>query len=221
MNPIKVRILYSLVSILVAWCMAWTAGGTFSAGAGGGESSYEIEDDYSTDTTANYSVALAENGVQSLSVGSGVLTGTASTTAHWYHETALSSVNHYIQADCQYTANSNDAALIARCNGSNTFYQIKRGDATHYALYRVVSGTPTWCATQSGTIAKDNTYTLKLSVSGTGSTVTVTLDIDGVNVINYGDTNAARLTSGSYVGVRINNSSQGSTTVDNLIADPL
>jgi len=36
MNPIKVRILYSLISILVAWCMAWTAGGTFSAGAGGG-----------------------------------------------------------------------------------------------------------------------------------------------------------------------------------------
>lgn len=32
----KSRILYSLISILVAWCMAWTAGGTFSAGAGGG-----------------------------------------------------------------------------------------------------------------------------------------------------------------------------------------
>ncbi len=36
MNPIKARILYGLISILVAWCMAWTAGGTFSAGAGGG-----------------------------------------------------------------------------------------------------------------------------------------------------------------------------------------
>lgn len=32
MNPIRARILYSLISILVAWCMAWTAGGTFSAG---------------------------------------------------------------------------------------------------------------------------------------------------------------------------------------------
>ncbi len=36
MNPIRARILYSLISILVALCMAWTAGGTFSAGAGGG-----------------------------------------------------------------------------------------------------------------------------------------------------------------------------------------
>jgi len=36
MNSIKVRILYSLISILVAWCMAFTAGGTFSSGSGGG-----------------------------------------------------------------------------------------------------------------------------------------------------------------------------------------
>lgn len=36
MNPIRARILYSLISILVAFCLAFTAGGTFSAGAGGG-----------------------------------------------------------------------------------------------------------------------------------------------------------------------------------------
>lgn len=45
-QPTKSRILYSLISILVVFCLAWTAGGTFGTGAGGGASCTESCGDY-------------------------------------------------------------------------------------------------------------------------------------------------------------------------------
>ena len=39
MNPIKVRILYGLLGVLAVFCIAFTAGGTFNSGSGGGGSS--------------------------------------------------------------------------------------------------------------------------------------------------------------------------------------
>jgi hypothetical protein len=199
-----------------------SASGQMVIGSGGQSEVYEIEDDYSTDTTANYTRTEGD-ATAALSISGGKLHQSISYKGGgWYHETSLSSTNHYVQADLLNATNTNDrAGLKARHNGTDTYYYVRFNGDTIY-LYRSIDGTRTYLDDYNGSYVGGAEYNVKLSVSGTGETVNVTVDVDGTQRINYSDISESRIISGSYIGIELSRSSQDyDVTIDNLIADSI
>lgn len=189
--------------------------------------SYEIEDLFGSDTTANYTKIMDDSGTASLSVSGGALRANNFTVSRWFHETALSSANHYVQGSFLIGVEGDpaygDSALpIARSDGTSgataDYYYIDR-DASTYDLYRVNNASATYL-TSSASGQATGTITIRMEVSGTGATVNIKLIYGGSTIIDYDDSSASRLTSGSYVGFRIKEES-GYTQIDNFIADNL
>ena len=205
-----------ILTILLMSSLAWAGSTTVVVGQGGGgaPATAEITDAFGSDTSANYTAITG---------GIGVSGGVASGTSAWvitivYHETALSSADHYVQA----LVSENDydgGGLIARSDG--THYYKCGWDGDLIRLYR--DSTPLGGANYNGGyLETSGTHTLKLSVSGTGATVTIKLYIDGTERISFDDTDAGRLTSGSYVGLTFDrDSSNPAVTADDFEADAL
>lgn len=194
------------------------AGGIMMMGGGvasGAAPSYEISDDFSTDTSANYTVILGYFGVSG---------GVAYCPQAWeggiaYHETALSSPNHYAQADVTYSGSGDGAGLIVRSDGTN-YYRVyfAGGDVT------VRRNDNEWYDTtddHSGSYGS-GTYTLKAEVETVGSTVVITTYVDGVLASTSTDDTAGRYTTGSYIGIWLERGGANyNSTADNLIGDAL
>lgn len=223
MKNIKNLILLGLViltALIPTSAQTWGVIGLSGTGAGGAGSSYEIEDAFASDTSANYTKTSDSDAGASLSVSSGTAHSTNGYGARYYHETALSSVDHYSQITQSCTAGGDWSSPIVRVD-DDSFYQVYL-DGTKFKLRRVVNGSWTYLTTSSGDVADTNNHTVKLSASGSGATVTVTLTYDGNTWISYGDTDAARLTTGSYVGFIINRTNaSGEPVTDNFIGDAL
>lgn len=192
-------------------------------------SSYEIEDHFASDTTANYTQTGGDS-VVTISVSGGKLHATTAYKYSWWqHNTALSSANHYAQAKIMLgTSYSDYTALFARASdtvGHMNHYTVRfggEGDNTYITLYRVVENSETYLDWYAINAVANQEYDVKLSVNGTGATVTVTVNIDGTDRITYNDTNAARLTSGTHIGIGFKQSNDNrDVTVDDLLGDAL
>jgi len=153
-------------------------------------SSYEIDDDYSTDTQADYT-----NITQTMSVSSGAAHGTDWQVTVSYHETALSSVDHYVQADCNGSSGTDGSTLIARCDNTNYYYVYWDN-----GVLKLKCSDNRWLGSYGSGLSGD--YTIKMIVSGSGASVDIDVYVDDTLRIDVSDTHEDRLTTGSYVGVR-------------------
>jgi hypothetical protein len=81
----------------------------------------------------------------------------------------------------------------------------------------VVSGVFTLVASASVSITVGTSKILALQVSGTGATVSLAGYADGVNVLNYSDTDAARIVATGRAGLRLYTETSGDI-VDDFVA---
>ncbi len=211
-----------LIALLMS-SVAWAGSTTVVVGQGAG---YEIEDDFGSDTSANYTKIKDVAGSCSLVISGGVCRQSPGTVGMWFHTTALSSVNHYVQASVLVGVTGDPAygdytALIVRSDGSSgatsDCYYIDRHDTT-FDLYRMVNDSATYLTSSSSGQAT-GTHTMRVEVSGTDP-VNITVYYNGSEIINYNDDSAARLQTGSYIGMRIKYANNG-TNLDDLIGDNL
>lgn len=186
------------------------------------QGAYEIEDLFSVDSSANYTKISDTQGSGSLVIGSGVCGVTENTGSRWFHEASLSSPNHYVQATVTVIAGGENAYLIARADGSTgataDAYYVYYEDGG-WSLYRLNNGSAgylDWIAS-----ASSGSRTLRMEVLGTGATVNIKIIENSTTIIDHDDTDAGRLTSGSYIGIGFKNDSGGNPTLDNLSGDNL
>jgi len=199
-----------------------TTGGSAGSPPAGG---YEIDDNFSSDTSGNYTKIIDEGGVASLEIAGGVCTASVVTASRWFHETALSSPNHYVQATVDVGVEGDPdygdlISLIVRSDGTSgataDYYYMER-DGSTFDLYRVNNASGTYLTSSSSGMTT-GTYTMRMEANGTGATVNIKVIWNSATVIDYNDEAAGRLTSGSYVGMRLKcNSVQ--QHMDNFIAD--
>jgi hypothetical protein len=206
------RIALSIVLLLSCVSMACAQGGTMPGpwrGSGGGAPA-GISDDFSSDTSANYT---SVNG-HGIVVSGGVATG----ADPWYvsvvyHETSTGSNNHQEAALL-----SVDAGLLIRSNGT-TGYVIKRKDATNIELYSINGATLTYVAVwPHASIATP--ILVRASISG--STITISADLNGNS--DFGDAgevlsptgDGSLYSAGGYVGAYLSCGATCASTVDNL-----
>lgn len=227
----------ALIAILLCLALATQAGARGGmmmvmgggVSGGGGPATTEIEDLFDSDTTANYT-QTGGDAVVTLAVSSGKLHATtAYKYSYWIHETALSSADHYVEARIMIgTGFSDYTSLFARSNntvGTMNHYRIRfggEGSNVYITLYRVVGNSETYLDWYAINATANQEYLVRLSVSGTGATVTCTVNIDGTDRITYNDTNAARLVSGDYIGIGFKQSNDNrDVTIDDLKGDAL
>jgi hypothetical protein len=145
------------------------------------------------------------------------------------------------------TATTDRAGIVVRADGTTThtaagssyyFLRLTGGavGAVTWNMYRVDSGTPDTtpgdCATDcSGTLAlvdSDDPVKLRLTVSGTGATVTLVVEtdenIDGAGFDGFvtrqtiADTDAGRIVAANNVGIYMRNAN---ATLDDLVCEDL
>lgn len=177
-----------------------------------GDGGSGVSDDFASDTSANYTAIAG---------GMSVSSGKAHGTAEWddsilYHETALSSVNHYVQATVgRVSTTAYDlGSVIARSNGTAYYRLYIDGDTLR------VNRTGTYidgCSYAGGYDSGNTSYLLKFEVNGTGASISLKGYVDSTLRIDCTDTAAGRLTTGSYVGFGINrNAANSDSTIDDL-----
>lgn len=118
---------------------------------------------------------------------------------------------------------SSAAGPFCRKSGTSstrTYYAARiNGALTTLTIYRFVSGSGTLLKTQDVTsLSLSKPFDLKLTVSGTGATVTCIVDIDGTEY-TVDDTSGSRLTTGNYAGVETFSNSNNYMTIDDYVAD--
>lgn len=195
------------------------AGGIIMMGGGvsseAAPPSYEIDDDFSTNTSADYTIITGYFGVSG---------GVAYCPQAWdggiaYHETALSSVNHYAQASVTYSGSEDGAGLIVRSDGTNYYRVYFSGGEV-----KVRRNDNEWFDNtddHDGSYATD-TYTLKCEVETVGSTVVFKTYVGGILVSTSTDDTGGRYTTGSYIGLWFyRGNANYNATADNLIGDAL
>lgn len=180
-------------------------------------SAYEIDDAFGSDTSANYTAITG---------GMSISGGKAHGSGAWvnnilYHETAISSVNHYVQASVgRPTGTTYDiGSVIARSNGTAYYRMYIDSDTLRMERTGTYIG---GCSYVGGYDNGATSYVLKLEVNGTGASISLKGYVDGTLRIDCTDTDAARLTTGSYIGFGINRSiNNADATVDDLSGDNL
>ncbi len=171
-----------------------------------------IFDDFSTDTSGNYTAIL--NGI---TVSGGVAVGTANWDYNYvYHNTSMGSNNHYAQADLYSIDVNKRPGLVVRCNGNGAsstgyFFQV---DVDKIYLYSFSGATLTLIGSFTCTWANGDTHILKVRVNGSNFYIWV----DGVTSAENPMTDSTYAT-GSYVGLEWNNSGTPKPTADNFKAD--
>ncbi len=167
----------------------------------------KIHDDFSTDTTANYTVMSGK----ALSVYDDALhTGSWSTTVA-FHNTSLESNDHSIEADVVY-APEYGGGLMVRCDS-----QQKTGYVVYFESGRVLlntynNGTIKYLAMYDG---KYPAGTYRLSVVVTDNTITAA--VNGAVVLTKTDGTFA---NGTHAGVRLRAGIDAAPiTVDNLVGN--
>ena len=181
-----------------------------------------ISDDFSSDTSSSYTKI---SGSGSLLIEDGVAKSTSAYSGInvYYNVAGTGSASHYVQADLRDGGSdaSDNTSLFVRIDesgGYDDYYKAILKDA-HVYLYRVVNGSDTYLGEVG--ITAGTTYTVKMTVSGTGATVEIRINLDGSSTasVSYDDTNAARLTTGTYIGFGLSHSSNGQ--IDDIVVDNL
>jgi len=161
-----------------------------------------IADDFSTDTSANYTVLKG-----SLNISGGTAGGGTNWSDNYaYHKTSTGSQDHFVQGKLQIGTGSTDAGslLLFRCNGT-TGYFVNVNSASNRILLASFSGT-----TVTGIGQKDipgltpGYHVVKVTVSG--STIHAYIDLDdnggfsGANE-DLGTWTDSTYRAGNYVGI--------------------
>lgn len=174
----------------------------------------EINDPFSSDTAGNYAITW-NSGAAALSVSGGAMhiTG-ANQAASFYHKTALSSLNQYVQANIQWNSTTPGySCLSIRGTNAGVSYYCYVSPEANLGLSR----NGTWLATIK-TGLTTGTHTLKMQVTGVDATVKLTVTLDAETPIVFEDTYPERLVTGSYVGAKIDNQNGTDLTLDNFVA---
>lgn len=133
-------------------------------------------------------------------------------------ESDLSSTDHYAQMVLGVAAQIGPCVRFAA--GAATFYHARRAGSTSIGLLRFNAGSATTLGTLT-VAALGIGDTLKLSVTGTGATVTLEAFINGVSAGTFGDTDANRITSGTRCGLRAAAAGTGNSPMDDFQAADL
>lgn len=168
-----------------------------------------ISDDFSSDTTANYT-----NIIQTLSISGGVAHGTVweNNTAA-YHETTTGSNDHWVSATC--TAGDTDSACVMLgSNGTDYYFSEFAG-----GVFKIWSSVGSYSVVYNGSYA-DGAHTVAIQIDTDGSShPRFNAWIDGVQRITNDSDTADSITRGPYVGLRFDRGTTGvDVTVDNLAA---
>jgi len=206
------KFIYSLIFALVITSQVFAGGVLFMAGgveSGGGT---QISDDFSTDTSGDYTAILG-----TITVSGGQALGQSNAISVLYHDTTLDSPDHYSEALCTVSNNSDSSGVVTRCDGTD-YYSTYFSDGSKVQLTR--SGTVINTYFGSSGDFSAGTYTVKMTVTGTGATVNILIDVDDVNVMDYDDTSGSRLTSGARVGFTFRRAGEnGACYIDDFEAD--
>jgi hypothetical protein len=168
-------------------------------------SNHEVEDDFSTDTSADYTVLSG-----TLVIESGSANADGGDMRAW-HETELSSANMYAQATVT-NGNSRGGGLIARRSGSNSNYYLANVSGGEVKLYNQ-SG---FMAETSGGTYTASSYEVRFEVetSGSDNICRVYLDGSGTAALSYTDSGASANYNGTFAGITIGNSATDHTLDD-------
>ncbi|OKY74989.1 MAG: hypothetical protein BM485_11210 [Desulfobulbaceae bacterium DB1] len=165
-----------------------------------------IMDQFLTDTSANYTAISG-----ALSVSAEVAHGKLWSHTIAYHNTALATPNHWIQADVVYSGFIDSGGLAIRINpATKTGYRVSFG-AGRINLEKFVGSQVTWLALYDGKYPAGK-YTVKVVVVGNR----ITVSVNGILRITKDDgTYLQGLNVGPYFSRGNVNSD---VTVDNLMA---
>lgn len=113
-----------------------------------------------------------------------------------------------------------ECGVVARATGSGDFYAFAiRSGGGNSQLYRFNGGTKTQLDVDSATFTYVSGAPIELQVTGTGATVTVQAWYNSVQMFNYADTDASRITGAGQAGVY--NWGLGTATFDDFSVDDL
>lgn len=174
-----------------------------------------ITDDFSTDTSANYTAIHGSISISGGSLGG----GTAWTQNYAIHNTSTGSNDHYVQGKIQTGGVSAGGAIGLRSNGTTGYLVCLNVDATRLTLFGINGATLT--INPDSTAYKSITgsggagsYTVKLSISGNIIHAYIDLNDNGTFVDSNEDLGTwtiSSYTSGQYVVV---GALRGSDNVD-------
>lgn len=123
--------------------------------------------------------------------------------------------DYYAEAVVRPLTVAQYAALAVRCNGTYTDAYEVWFTNTGILIVRLNASTPTTLTTQAFTWTAATDYLVRLEVSGTGATVSLTVKIDGATIATASDTSGSRITSTGTVGIA---GFDGSTTTGFVFA---
>lgn len=188
-----------------------------------------ISDDFSSDTSANYTTI--DRGI-TITGGAAQSGGTEWQEGGVYHETDLSSANHYVQAVIEWTTNDDYCGLLinvtpgATPDTTATGYVVRPLN-TGFQLIEFSGGDVpgSWAAdfTNAGSVTwtTGDRHLVKASSNGSG---TITIYVDWNNDLDFADANetAGTLSDATYSGTFIGLFWQNDGTenfIDDLAAD--
>jgi hypothetical protein len=198
-----------LVCMLLAWLWPALVWGQALPFPGPGVKAYAAGAGPFTDTFDRANGALGANwtnNVQAHTIVSNVATGTASQDSLSSYTAQNLGTDHYAQVTLGTMTGGDNAGPCVRVSGTSGYCYYAMSGAVR-SVYRVVSGA--WQLVTSATTPQTNTVgdILKLAVSGTGATVTLTLTRNGAADTGLGstvaDTNASRIVTGNFAGISV------------------
>lgn len=173
------------------------------ATSGGSGSSYTVEDDFSTNTSANYT------GIKdgfTWDTGNGYIYGSNDWATNWsYHTTSMGSNDHTVEARLR-SVGSYRAGVVLRCNGTTGYivYLSSTNDRVYLLSFNGTTATEITNATATSAITDDAETWIKVVISGTSIGVYVDINDDG-DYDDAGETVAgwtdATYSTGQYIGV--------------------
>lgn len=172
---------------------------------------------HSLDVGGSWTEITGFSGVIALN-GSGICRNTGTTDGAYGVFTVTAVADMDVQADFipqRGTGAAGNYGVLGRVqSGANTYYWfIYDNPNTRWAIYKVVSGSPSLLNSFSGSApSSGNTYTIKGSLRGS----TLTLFVNGTQLVTTTD---STITAAGYPGIRLFNSSGGTmANADNFLA---
>jgi hypothetical protein len=174
----------------------------------GPEPTMAISDNFSSDTSANYTALTG-----GISISGGAAHGGSAWASNiLYHETSLGSAAQDVQADISFVANDSGGVIVRYDTAAtpDSFYVALF--QTGVIILRKYSGTtPTFVEQYNGSYA-NGTYTVRVVADGTS----IKVYVDGTERISVTD---STYTAGNYCGVLLERGGgNADVTLDNLIA---
>ena len=177
-------------------------------------SSHEIEDDFTSDTSADYTVLT---GALLISDGT-AKRGTDALMRAW-HQTELSSADMYVQANVENRTASSSGVLLRRSASNARYYVV----GVENSKIRLTHNSGALADSGTGTLYTNASYHLRAEVvtNGTSNEISVYLDGAMTATWTYTHTNATDW-SGKFVGISSGyNVGNAVPTVDNFEAGAL